>query len=291
MRWPVVIHIVPLLLVTWGSTTWGADPARPSEIKPKTGITIWDTGRLSPGALGPAALAGNNDWTAIPPEKTVDSFEGDAVLSNGRIVVVLRKEDSAMEVHAAKPHAVARLRLRLQSAAGDPAARLERMALVENTKGSACLEASFRTARGAVVAGKFRIKRGDVSVQVEPGTGANKLRVECPGRFVVLPDFFADDITIDATRLPLDAVELPSENFVLHLTGKGDAIAMCVFETRQQDVKVTLAGAGDKRQVIGSTLAFEGKKIWVSLLEAPRIWHLHDLAPSDTGKVIKLDWK
>ena len=108
------------------------------------------------------------------------------------------------------------------------------------------------------------------SVQAEPGTGAGKLRVECPGRFVVLPDFFADDITIDATRLPLDAVELPSENFVLHLTGEGDAIAMCVFENRQQDVKVTLSGDGDQRIITGSEIGFEGKKIWVALLEAPQ---------------------
>ena len=114
-----------------------------------------------------------------------------------------------------------RLRLRLMTAAGEPAARLERVAIVENTKGGACLEATFQTAKGDRVTGKFRIKRGDVAVQAEPGTGAGKLRVECPGRFGVLPDFFADDLTIDATRLPLDAVELPSENFILHLTGDG----------------------------------------------------------------------
>src|SRR5207302_10148487 len=134
------------------------------------------------------------------------------------------------------------------------------LALVENTKSSACLEAAFRTAGGSEVTGRFRLKRGEVAVQVEPGAGAGRLRVECAGRFVVLPDFFADDITLDATRLPLDAVELPSENFVLHLTGNGDALGMCVFENRQQDVKVTLAGNGSQRTVTGSEIAFEGKK-------------------------------
>jgi hypothetical protein len=122
-------------------------------------------------------------------------------------------------------------------------------------------------------------------------TGAAKLRVECPGRFGVLPDFFADDITIDAARLPLDTVELPSENFVLHLTGDGDAIAMCVFENRQQDVKVTLTGQGNRRLIAGSEIGFEGKKIWVALLEAPKIWHAHEVSPADTGKVVPLDWK
>ena len=170
---------------------------------------------------------------------------------------MLRKQDSAVEVHAVKPGgAVARLRLRLQTAAGEPAARLERMALVENSKEERAWKRRSRPPRAPVVAGKFRIKRGDDLGPAEPGTGAGKLRVECPGRFVVLPDFFADDITIDATKLPLDAVDLPSENFVLHLSGDGDAIAMCVFENRQQDVKVTLAGAGDQRhpQRVGDRL-------------------------------------
>jgi hypothetical protein len=292
MRCPVVIRTVPLLLcLLWATAAWGAQPAQP-EAQARTGIIVWDTGQPSTDALAPAALAGKNDWTVIPTEKTADSFKGDAVLSNGKIAAVLRKQDSTVEVHAVKPDgAAARLRLRLQTAAGEPAARFERVALVENGRGSACLEASFKTAKGAEVAGKFRIKRGDTAIQAEPGTGAGKLRVECPGRFVVLPDFFADDITLDATRLSLNTVELPSENFVLHLTGKGDALTMCVFENRQQDVKVTLSGAGSQRLVTGSEIGFEGKKVWVALLEARHIWHSRDLKPEDTGKVIPLDWK
>src|SRR5262249_24002947 len=127
--------------------------------------------------------------------------------------------------------------------------------------------------------------------QVEPGAGAGKLRVECPGRFVVRPDFFADDITLDAARLPLDAVDLPSENFVLHLTGDGDALAICVFEHRQHDVKVTLSGEGERRQATGSEVGFEGKKVWVALLESPQVWHVRDMKHADTGKVVPLDWK
>ena len=106
----------------------------------------------------------------------------------------------------------------------------------------------------------------------------------------MLPDFFADDIAIDATRLPLDSSELPSENFLMHLTGDGDSIAMCVFENRQHDVKVTLKGSGDQRLISGSEIGFEGKKIWVALMEAPKIWYTRDLASSDAGKVIPLDW-
>jgi hypothetical protein len=293
MRWLVVFCIAALLVpLAWARVTWGADAPQDSPARPRSGIIVWDTGRPAAEALAPAALADTNDWTAIPVGETADSFKGDVVLSNGRVVAVLRKQDSAVEFYAVRLGvAASRLRLRLLTAAGEPAERLERVAVVENTSGGACLDATFKTAQGAEVAGKFRIKRGDVSVQAEPGTGAGKLRVECPCRFGVLPDFFADDITIDATRLPLDAVELPSENFVLHLTGEGDAIGMCVFENRQQDVKVTLSGAGDRRIITGSEIVFEGKKVWVALLEAPKIWCMRELKPTDTGKVIPLDWK
>jgi hypothetical protein len=261
-----------------------------ADTKARTGIAVWDTGQPAPAVL---PLAKNN-WTAIPLEKTADAFMGDAVLSNGRIALVLRQRAAAVEVHAVKTDgAVGRIRLRLQSAASDPTVSLERAALVENTKGGATLQATFKTAKGLQVAGKFRIKRGDFTVQVEPGTGAGKLRVESSGRYVVLPDFFADDIAIDATRLPpaLGTIDLPSESFVLQMTGQGDAIAMAVFENRQQDVKVTLAGAGDQRIVAGSEIGFEGKRIWVALLEAPRIWHSLELKSADSGKIMPLNWK
>jgi hypothetical protein len=269
-------------------------------------MSVWDTGAIA-GRVSPAALAGKGDWIAIPSGKTADTFRGDAVLSNGRIVAVLRQRDTTLEIHALKPaEVVSRVRLRLLADSGEPVVRVQRLALVENGKASVCLEATFTTAKGAAVAGKFRLKRGEVTVQVEPGPGAGKLRVECPGRFAVLPDFFADDIAVDATRLPLDVIELPSENFVLHLTGAGDAIAMCVFDNRRQDVKVTLAGAGDQRMLTGSEIGFEGKKIWVALMETPAagaegnsgsttpgrgIWHSLELKPSDTGKTVALDWR
>jgi hypothetical protein len=291
MRRLVVSRIATLLLpLSWASATWGAEAA-PATAKPRARITVWDTGTPSTHALPPAALAGRNDWTAIPTGTTADSFKGDAVLSNGRIAVILRRRDSALELQPVQARgAAARVRLRLLTAGGEPAARLERVALDENSRGGAGLNASFTTAGGDRVAGRFRIRRGDITVQVEPGHGAGKFRVECPGRFAVLPDFFADDITVDATRLRPNTVELPSENFILHLAGAGDAIAMCVFENRQDDVRVNLAGEGERRVIAGSELAFEGKKVWVALMNAPRIWHTHPIKTADAGKVLTLNW-
>ena len=91
--------------------------------------------------------------------------------------------------------------------------------------------------------------------------------------------------------MPIDAVDLPSENFVLHPIANGDSLAMCVFENRQQDVKITLTGKGDTRQITGTEIGFEKKKIWVALMEAAQIWHMRELTAADTNKLIKLNWK
>jgi hypothetical protein len=87
-------------------------------------------------------------------------------------------------------------------------------------------------------------------------------------------------------------MELPSEQFLLHLAGKGEAIAMCVFENRDQDVVCTLAGKGEARQISASEIEFgKDKKIWVALLEAPQIWHAAEAKAGDSKKETKLDWK
>jgi hypothetical protein len=166
------------------------------------------------------------------------------------------------------------------------------VALVEHTGGGACLEATFQTARGARVAGKFRVKRGDVAVQVEPGPGAATLRVECPSRYAVLPDFFANDIILDPVHMPVDVADVPSDNVLLHLAGAEDTLAVCVFENRDQDVRVTLAGKGEGRTITGSEITFgKGRKIWVALLQVPHVWHTFPVEASQAGTVRRLDWK
>jgi hypothetical protein len=237
----------------------------------QSGLSAWDTGKASPAPLHLESRAG---WTAVTDAAEV---KGDAVLSNGRITAVFRRESGAVEMGP--------VRLLLAGAT-----KLTRAKVLEIGKTSATVEATYKTAKGDATA-KFRIKRGDVSVEVAPGGGAAKLRVECPSRYVVLPDFFSDDIVIDAAKIPSATAELPSENFLLHLAGTGEAIAMCVFENRDQDVACTTSGMGDARRFTGSEIDFgKEKKIWVALIEAPQVWHVGEVKPGDSKKETKLDW-
>jgi hypothetical protein len=256
------------------------------------GVDAWDTGQASAEPLSAESIAAKNGWTPIARDQAVSVFKGDAVVTNGKILIVARKKAAGVEVYGLSTgRPVLRARLALQSAGGDVGARLERTALPELRRGSATLEAGFKTSKGADVSATFRLKRGDAAVEASPGPGAERLRVECPTRFAVLPDFFADDVLIDARKIPIAATEVPSENFLMHLAGNGDAIAVAISESREQEFRLTLAGEREKRQITGSEIAFGGKKkIWLALLEGPGIWHTLDLRREDAQKVIPLEW-
>src|SRR5438874_2061840 len=126
-----------------------AMPINAGEPKPIAGIAVWDTGTASAAVLP----WGKNNWTSIPIGKSADAFKGDAILSNGRIAAVLRRKEAAIDVHAVKVDGVVgRVRLRLQSATGEPTVSVERVALVENSKTGATLSATFKSLKGTEIA-------------------------------------------------------------------------------------------------------------------------------------------
>jgi hypothetical protein len=236
----------------------------------RAGVSAWDTGPSS--ADGPDARP---EWTLL--SEAASSLKGDGVITNGRLTVVVRRKSTWVDVYAGS---ALRSRLSLGGAA------LDRVALAEISKTGACLEATFGTATA-----KFRLKRGEIFVETEPGAGATRLQVASPGRYVVLPDFFADDMLVDATKIPPAAIELPSENFLLHPTAGGDALVMVVFENREQEVRVSLSGDGDRRMFTASEIQFgKGRKVWTAVMEGKGIWHAFDVPASSAGKIAPLGW-
>jgi hypothetical protein len=250
---------------------------------PRSGVAAWDTGTPSADPLGADAVESKAGWTRLAKAPDGGELPGDVAVTNGRLLAIARRKGTGLELYSLKTGKPV-YRCRLLPAAGGS---LERAALTELGRGAAVLELGWKG-----VSARFRLPRGETFVESEVLSGDAALRIDCPGRFVVLPDFFADDILVDARRIPLDRVELPSENFVLHFAGAQDAIVMGVFENRDQDVRVTLAGSGTDRSITGSEIAYgkKGRKIWVSVLEGPGIWHSVDVGPADKKKIIPLEW-
>src|SRR5437016_6055459 len=94
--------------------------------KPKTRdlLELWDTGQPSAKPLSASDLDSKTGWKRIPSSEKHDSFQGDAVITNGRILAVLRRQSPAVEIYSASnlkvgledsthPAGLARLRLHL----------------------------------------------------------------------------------------------------------------------------------------------------------------------------------
>jgi len=245
------------------------------------GLELWDTGTPSADPLPIAALEARAGWTKVGAES--GPIRGDAVLSNGKLSVVVRRAGSA-ELYSAT---AVRARVSLQTADGKAVPRFDLIEVSENSKGALAVAVA-----GPSATATLRLKKGDPALETVPGAGAGRLRVESPCRFAVFPDFFADDIVVDAAKIPAAAIEAPSENFLLHLGGRNDSIVMSVFENRDQDVRLTLAGDGERRSFTGSEIQFgKSGKVWVSLLEGPGLWHSATLERAQRGRVVPLGWK
>jgi hypothetical protein len=254
-------------------------------------VRLFDTGRRSPDRLTGQAVARRSGWTEVSEDEPAHAFQGDAVLMNGRISLALRRGARGLEAYSLGPE-VPTLRAVLAPVAGSNAPVLSSFTIVENDPGASVMEVVFTTVPGQTLALRCELKAGQPFVASEARRGMTGLRVEAPCRFVVMPDFFADDIVVDAAELPVAAAELPSDNFLLHLLPDQQAMVMTVAKTSEEDVRVVLSGEGKNRRIESSELRCgkEGR-IWVGILTSPAIWHQHDIAREQAGQVVRLEWK
>jgi hypothetical protein len=264
-----------------------ASPAEP----PGTSVGAFDTGRCSPSPLPGRLVAERRGWTRLPEDQTAHAFQGDAALANDRITLVSRRGGPGAELYAHGPDGPI-LRAVLTPTAGTSGARIVSVSIAENTASQAALDVAFQMPDGRDASLRFALQLGQVFVKTEPRGSLRALRVEAPCRFLVMPDFFADDIVVDAAKLPAGKAELPGENFLLHMLGHGEAIVLAIWNRRGEDVQVMVAGDGRAKAVRASQFPYGTQgSIYVAVLEGPGTWHRHDVTEADADRVIRLDWK
>ncbi len=253
-------------------------------------VALFDTGAPSDKPLAGDVIVKRTGWTALPEDTTAHAFKGDVVLMNNRLALVLRNKGSGAELYSISPEGIQQ-RSVLKPPTTDAVA-LAGLKILENNPSGGSIEAQFRQADGKVQPMGFELKMAQGYVKVNAAESMKAVRVEAPCRFAVMPDFFADDIVVDAAALPVSKADLPSENFLMQLLGDGQAILMSVWTDRDTDVVATLSGQGTDRHIDAADIPCDKKgKVWVGVLTAPGIWHTRDIAASDAGKIVPLDWK
>ncbi len=264
-------------------------PAGPGGLDAR--VRLFDTVVSSSEPLPADALSRRDGWSEVPENEVAYGFKGDAVFCNDRLALLLRRGARGAEVYSVGPKG-ARMRALLAPVVGTLTGKLASVTVVANDPSSVAVDATFKGANGKELTLSYRLKIGQVFVETEPHGGATGLRVEAPCRFAVLPDFFADDIVVDAVQLPVSEAELPGENFLLHMLAEGEGIVMAVWSSREGDVRITLTGREGERVIDASETQYgEEGRAWVAVLEGRGTWHRRDLGEEDVGKVVRLDWR
>lgn len=258
------------------------------EISP--GVCLFDTGASSPQSYASGDLAARAGWTQVPEETTAYQFKGDALFFNDKIAVVLRRGGSGAELYTRTGNEFTKRAL-FAPAAQEKSVGFASASIIENSLGSVTLDISFQSGGVQSLALTLELKMGDCAVSIKPKEGVERLKVIAPSRFAVMPDFFADDMVIDARQIPVAESELPSENFFLQPLGNGSALLMSVCKNRGQDIRVSFSGESEQRAVSESEIVFgkEGE-IWLAALEQPGIWHSREITKNDAGQILQLEW-
>jgi hypothetical protein len=254
-------------------------------------VQLFDTRQPLAGPLAADAPAHLDGWAAVAAGDLAHEFAGDAVLLNNHLAIAFRKGAASVEVYSVRPNGL-KLRALLAPATSGGAPKLSSVKLRADTPEGAAAEVAFQAADGKALAFGCELKAGQLFVKTDPGPGVEALCVEAPSRFGVLPNFFADDIVLDATTVAADRSELPSDNFFLHMLPDRDAIVVGVWTLREQSLQVELAGAGAERVIRASEMPYGEKgNVYVAVLEGNQLWHARDVAPSDGGRIIRLNWR
>lgn len=248
-----------------------------------------DTRTESTDPLTQESFAHRGSWSLVPPDTTDYEFTGDAVLTNDRLSAVVRKQGRGIELYAFGENGPS-LRAVLVPTGGDPLHPVQSVVIRKNAEDGVELGVVCSTDGASGLS--LELALGQIHVKTQSLGATGGVRVEAPCRFAVMPDFFADDIVLDALSIPLDRVEQPSENLFVQMVADGNAMVMSVWENRNQDVTVNLSGATDMRTLDSVEIAYgSGDAVWVALLDEPGIWHERDVTESDLGVELPLEWR
>ena len=274
-------------LVCGGAACLCAEPI--SAMEPFT--YVWDAPEASSVPRSKTWLPKKDGWSRLAENDTTHRFQGCAVLMNDRIVAVLRNDTPDVDVYSRQAQGLKHC-ARLQPICGGGADLVRTsLAIRENTRSSVSLEVHFRSPQNEPCRVIYEMSVGAAFIKTTASAGVQKLRVHAPCRFVVMPDFFGDDIVVDASALSVPTAELPSEHFLLHMMHGGEAILMTVSESRDNDIEITMSDASG-REIVSSDVSYgEKRQIWIAILADRGIWHERTVGLADAGSVINLDWK
>jgi hypothetical protein len=211
------------------------------------------------------------------------------VLENERITVVFGRRGAGPLL--GPRDGKDRARIVAEAPGGEAATGLVSIEVRKIDRSEIVLEAAFATRGGKEIRASCSLGRGRSFVEVKPLREADRIRIEAPTRFAVIPDFFGADMVFDPRAYPQPRLVIPPENFVLDLLEGGNTIVMGVWPAGNQEARLLLDGAGADRRIRATEITFDSKSLYVGVLHAPGLWHEYRLQEPYTEKDLPMGWK
>jgi len=251
-------------------------------------LALYDTGTSSTEGLSAEALEKKEGWASVSQGQARESFKGDAVLVNRLVALVLRKGAPRAEMYARGAEGF-KLRAVLVPLAGGAKLTVSSLKTTVHDGGKVAVEAVLAGDKSVVVG--LEMSADVPFVKLKPREGNVSLRVETPTRFGVLPDFFSNDMILDARTVPVDKTEVPAENFFMNMLDEGNSIVTVIWDKGGDDIELALEGKGDARVISNiRVLCPKDGSIWVSVLEGKGIWHHVEIA-AEQKDAVALQWQ
>jgi hypothetical protein len=254
---------------------------------------IYDTGARSDKPLSTEAVAARTGWVRLAEGDLNHPFKGDAVLANDALTVVFRQETLGPDVYTKTESGQALRATLYECGEGIHAAQgLSGVRLTENGTAAVALDAQFARAAGRTARVVFRMTAGQPWIEVRTAEAGAVLCTQAAARYVVVPDFFGEDMVFFAQAFKPGSRAVPAENCLLSLLEGGSAMILCVWQSSTRAAEV-VAGYGGDDASIGMPAVYpaKDKAVWFAFIEAPGLWHERPVKFADEGTTVALDWK
>ncbi len=260
---------------------------------------------------GEAKSAGRAGWK---PAAAGAVPAGGAALENKALLVVAQPGQAGAVLYFKGSEAVRRAELAIVAAGTAQSTPIAKVEVAKAEAGEGVLRVTAGAASAEIVLGA-----GGVFATVRPGPGAGAVEVRCGARYVVLPDFFADDTVFDPVKFQGEKLNVPAENFLLQMVEGGDAMVMCIWpgslslggaagkgeaakgtgaaapaageQGPDPEVDLLFAGDGAARRVLGTRIELLKKPVYVGVLEHTGLWHDEDVSKWGGNKSTPIAWK
>ena len=282
MLFPFSFLLLTLLLNMNGAKAAAADS-----------VSLWDTDKHSEQSLAPDAVTKMDGWKEVTSEDA--TIAGDACLVNAYLALVLRKGYKGAEwYYKSGDKLVKGPNIVPVGAGADKAKAINSFKVIDITKDRIILEAGLITESGKNITSRYLLKKDKPFIESQPRQGTEKILVEMQSKHAVIPDLFGADVVVTAKDSEAAQIRLPGEGTLLNLTDNGNAIVQCVWRSGDQDVRISLDGAGEGRNITGTEIAYKkdlDMHVWVGVVAAPAIWYQKKAGELDPVKFTKLDWQ